>query len=687
MFCQCNGGLINTIPVQNKAGFLELLNEIPRFPEKMTREQFYPIAYSYMYLSRQMDVMLKELFRKGHVKGTVIICTGNEATSVGMSLPFRPGKDIISLLHRDLGAHLVGGTTPLTIMCQFMANENSPTHGREGNVHYGNAAKRIFPMISHLGDMLAPAVGGVLAARYNNEDVFGLTSIGDGGTSTGDFHESINIASVLKIPVLFIIENNHYAYSTPTKSQFNCKHLSERAAGYGIKGKTIDGTDVWEVYNAVCDALEGMSRDSLPRLIESMTLRLDGHAAYDKAEYVSEDEKQSWLSREPLGRARNSLLEMGYSENEIISLEEEIANSIQESTLKALQYKRPAPHTQNWSMFAPATFQKVKPFSAINVRNLNAINSALDAILSENEDAIILGQDIGVYESPFKTCKGLFKKFGSKRVIDTPICESATAGICLGASQIGTRPIMEFQFADFSTEAVTQIGLNAGTWFFRTGLPASILYRLPCGGGITMGAFHSGEFEGLWSRFPGLKLFYPVTPQETFEALIAAFYDPNPCIVFEHKKLYWGKQDSIDFDGDLTSIERPRCYSKGNDLTIVSFGAMVDTTLSVINKFNYSVQLWNPFILNPLKLEAILESVRTTGRLLVIQESGETAGLGDRIISIVVRNCFEQLKCTPVLLSSPDMAVPFAKELETFYLPDQDRISKAIEFLIGVKSE
>lgn len=632
-----------------------------------------------------MDEKFKELFRKGHVKGTVILCPGNEATSVPITFPFRTGKDILSFLHRDLGAHLASGMSPLSVMCQYMANENSPTHGREGNVHFGDASLRKFPMISHLGNMLSPTVGGVWAARQNSEDVFGLTTIGDGGSSTGEFHEAINMASVQKVPVLFIIENNHYAYSTPTRNQYNCKKLSDRAIGYGIKGETVDGTDAWAVYSAVCSALDEMSKDSLPRIIECMSVRLEGHAVYDNAEYVSKEERDTWLAREPLGRAKKALIEIGYSENEISALEEEIKTVVQDAVLNALQYSRPSFNNQKWDIYAPSVTKKVKPFSLEKARNLNAVNSALDYIMSENPDAFLCGQDVGVYGSAFKTCKGLYEKFGSKRVVDTPICESGTAGFCLGASQTGTRPIMEFQFADFSTEAVTQIGLNAGTWFFRTGLPASIVYRLPCGGGITLGAFHSGEFEGLWSRFPGLKLFYPVTPQETFEALVAAFYDPNPCIVFEHKLLYWGKQDLIDFDGDLTAIERPRCYTAGDDLTIIATGAMVDATLSVVNKFNYSVQLWNPFILNPLKIEDILESVRTTGRLLVIQESGETAGLGERIISIAGRKCFTDLKCAPMLVSSPDMPVPFAKELESCYIPGQDRIHEAIESMIGVK--
>lgn len=652
----------------------------------MDKEQFYPTAYYYMYLSRQMEEKFKELFRKGYVKGTVIISIGNEATTVGMSLPFRHGRDIISVLHRDFGAHLVAGS-PFSLMCQYMANEKSPTHGREGNVHHGDPAKRRFPMISHLGNMLAPAVGGVWAARRNGEDVFGLSTIGDGGSSTGDFHESINFASVHKIPVLFMIENNQYAFSTPTQVQYNCSHLSDRAKGYGIEGITIDGTDVWEVYSSVYDSIQKMSIDGQPRIIESQTLRLEGHAVYDNAEYVDRKKLEKWLKQDPVLKARNGLIENGFTEESVISLEEEIRNQVETVTEESVKISRPDARKQSWRVFADIKIDKKPPFKASKVRNLNAVNSALDYLLSNNKNAFLCGQDIGVYGSAFKTCKGLIEKHGPERVIDTPICESATTGFCLGASQTGAFPIMEFQFADFATEAVTQLGLNAGSWFFRSDNAAPLLFRLPCGGGITLGAFHSGEFEGLWSRFPGLKLFYPVTPQETFEALVGGFYDPNPCIVFEHKLLYWGKQGDIDFDGDIESIFRPRKYIDGNELTIIATGAMVETVLTVVNKHNYSVGVWNPFILNPLKMDSIIEDVKKTGKLLVVQESGETAGLGDRFVSIISRECFNELKCAPQIISAPDTPIPFAKELESFYIPSQDKICQKIELMIGEQSE
>ncbi|MCX7727037.1 MAG: hypothetical protein N2053_09340, partial [Chitinispirillaceae bacterium] len=373
------------------------------------------------------------------------------------------------------------------------------------------------------------------------------------------------------------------------------------------------------------------------------------------------------------------------NENSISQLEKEIEEYLDNTINEALYYKRPSPSTHLGSAYAPSKkVQNLPSFTLEKARNINAVNAALDYILANFPEAVIVGQDIGVYGSAFKTCKGLYEKYGHKRVMDMPISESATVGLCIGASQTGLLPIMEFQFADFSTEAATQLGLNAGSWYFRSGSPAQILFRLPCGAGISLGAFHSGEFEGIWSRFPGLKIFYPVTPQETFEALIAGFIDPNPCIVFEHKLLYGNSRvENINFNGDYNSIVRPRKYCEGSEITIVAFGAMVESVLSVVKNNSISADVWNPFILKPLMIDEIIESVKKTGKLLVVQESNENAGLGDRIISLICRNAFGFLKAAPRLLAAPDIPVPFAKELELYYIPDSNKIKTEIESLRG----
>jgi 2-oxoisovalerate dehydrogenase E1 component len=709
------------------AGDAQKDGELVRWPHRMGRESLYRIAYPLMCLSRRLEDRLLELYQKGYVKGTVTSSAGNEAAALGMALPLRPGRDVLSLLHRDFCSHLLMGATPYQLVCQYLANADSPTHACEGNVHHGDAAQRRFPMISHLGKMLSVVVGGTWAARRNGERVFGLAVIGDGGTSTGEFHESLNMASVHKVPVLFLIENNHYAFSTPTSVQYNCRQLSERAAGYGIAGRTIDGTDPWTVYSTVCEAIDGMEESSLPVLLECDTRRLCGHAVYDKALYVPSELMEQWRKDDPLAITRHRLAEVcGLDESSIAGIEAAVDAEVRDAITRGLAVARPKPPLQ-WPVHAEAAdlaeetllaeedgvfvnresaaasivqavtgtapaigpvalhrpAPRLKPLHAKGVKNGDAVNMALDYLLANEPGAFLAGMDVGTYGSAFKTCKGLVERYGANRVIDMPLAESAIMGFALGASQTGAEPIIEFQFADFSTEAVTQLGLNAGTWYFRTGCAAPMLVRLPCGGGLTMGAFHSGEFEGLWSRFPGLKLLYPATAQETYETLLAGFYDPNPCLVFENKLLYWSRSGDIDFDGDLKSVWRPRRYAEGSDLTLVALGAMVHPALAAAAQAGGGVDVWNPLVLQPLDIGPIAESLERTGRLLVVQESGETQGLADRLVSLLTRECFHALKEPPEIISSPDTPVPFAPELEAAFRPSQERICKAISAFLA----
>lgn len=647
---------------------------------------FLPEAYRWMYLAREVDKQLVNLFQQGLAKGTVTSGMGNEAAAVGLALPLRFGSDVVSLLHRDLASHLIAGMSPFDVFCQFLANAKSPTGAREGNAHHGCVPQRRLPMISHLGSMLSVVVGGTFAARRQGEQARGVAVIGDGGTSTGHFHEALNLAAVLSVPVLFVVENNQYAFSTPTHRQYRAP-LASRAAGYGIEGLAIDGTDPWKTFTVVRDLLDAMDHDGMPRLLELQVLRLQGHAAYDDASYVPDAQRQQWAKADPLVLARVRLMEVcGLTETAVLDLEGEIVAQVAADLERALAVARPVPFATPPSVFARPTIDHAEPYSEDGLRNGDAVNRALDYLLSQDSNAVLLGLDIGPYGSAFKTCKGLQAKHGEDRVIDTPICEAASVGFCLGAASVGSKPILEFQFADFATEACTQIGLNCATWYFRSGAPAPILFRMPCGGGLSLGSFHSGEFEGLWSRFPGLKLLYPATPQETFEALIAGFFDPNPCVVFEHKALYWKNRQSIEFDGNVANIWRARTYRHGSDVTVVCFGAMVRECIQAAEATRFSVEVINPFCLQPLDIAAIERSVMKTGRLLVVQESSETRGLGDRIVSLVSQRCHAALLEAPRIVSFPDLPIPFAPELEMPLRPTASRIAEAIESMAGESS-
>ena len=386
-----------------------------RFPQRLSQPEFLAAAYPLMLLSRRMEERLLELFQKGYVKGTVTMGDGNEATAAGFAMPLRPGRDVVSLLHRDFAAHLLLGATPYELFCQYMANAESPTHGREGNCHHGDAARRRLPMISHLGKMLSLVVGGTWAARREGEDIFGLAVIGDGGSSTGEFHESLNLASVRKVPVLFLIENNHYSFSTPTSFQYHCRHLADRAHGYGITGQTINGLDAWEVYSSVCDALEVMQATSLPAIIECMTLRLHGHAAYDKGDYVPAETMRAVAGpRSAAGHAAEADGNLrhvgggGGGDRAGGRGGSPLGVGPGDAGRPARPDEQPHGRVRRGAGARPSS-----PIARRSVKNGEAVGRALDYLLENNPQAFLLGLDVGMYGSAFKTCKGLIERHGA----------------------------------------------------------------------------------------------------------------------------------------------------------------------------------------------------------------------------------------------------------------------------------
>jgi 2-oxoisovalerate dehydrogenase E1 component len=432
----------------------------------------------------------------------------------------------------------------------------------------------------------------------------------------------------------------------------------------------------------MCDALEYAAAERLPCILECNTLRLSGHAVYDKGEYITQAEWDEWAKRDPLTRVRDSYVSVcGASQADIEQIDQEIDREVDAAVSEASSKARPSPTEPPMLVFAPAVSRKIKPFEARGLTNQTAVTAALGYLLENEPAAYLSGLDIGAYGSAFKTCKGLVERFGAERVINMPLAESAITGFALGSSQTGMRPVVEFQFADFVTEAITQLGLNCGTWYFRSGNSAPVVIRLPCGGGVTLGAFHSGEFEGLLARLNGLKLLYPTTPQEMFEAQVAAWYDPNPCVVFEHKLLYTRAKGDVTFDGNLDAIWRTRRYAEGSMVTVVATGAMVEVALTAAGRAGCSADVFNPYVLCPLDMSPVLESVRRTGRLLVVQESGDTAGMGNTVLGHVCRSAFGALKAAPVLVCAPDMPVPFAPELEGRHRPDVGRVASAMETL------
>ena len=642
--------------------------------------------YKYMYMARKSEERLIELYRQGIVKGTVTTGTGNEAAIVGTVSALDTEIDICNFMQRDFAGYLAWGIPLYQLISQYVANEDSPTSGKDGNVHHGVPEKGLLPMVSHLGTMLPNVVGAVHARRRQNKNSIGLAVIGDGGTSTGDFHEALNIASVLKIPVLFFIENNQWAYSTPNALQFNCDDLSARAAGYGIRGRRIKAVDPQLVASTVCEIVDKIRRTNEPYLLQADTYRLAGHAAYDTADYVPEEDISKWRDEDPISLTRKRLVEeIGLKEAE--NLETEVDGFIADETNRALQAKKIDPRSVSWEAYGADEAKRKLPETELHeVTPVQAVNAALDHLLANDDAVFLVGEDIGVFGGPFKATKGLFAKYGRDRVIDMPLAESGFTGFAVGAAEMGARPVVEMQFSDFSTDAVTQIGVNGGSYFFRTGLPLPLTIRMPGGGGLSYGPFHSEDLEGLFGTFPGLKIVYPSVVEDYFELLIGAVYDDNPVLFFENKYLHRRLKGDVSFNGEVSPLKGAKVRRTGSDITVVAYGAMFHEVLEAASlaetDLGISVEVIDPRILKPLDWDTIVESVKKTHRFLIVHESWWSCGVGSWIASGITERAFFELDAPPSVLAAPDLPVPFAPELESQYRPGLNGIVNKIQTIV-----
>jgi 2-oxoisovalerate dehydrogenase E1 component len=648
------------------------------------------LCYSWMFLSRTADNRILELFRQGLIRGTVTGGQGNEALIVPLALLAEKETDVVSFTHRDLAGHLIWSGHLVEHLCQYFANAGSPTKAREGNVHHGDPAHRSLPMISHLGAMLSNVLGATDAQRRQGHAAVGFAIFGDGGSSTGDVHETMNLASVIGAPVVFVVENNRYAYSTPTREQYAGVELHQRAAAYGFSGQAFDATDAETSLRVFAAAIEATRRESRPVLLEGHTLRLRGHAAYDTCNYLQPGEAEAFAANDPVPKLRARLAAAGH-EAALAAVEGECVDFVEACIAAARAFPPIEPAGLEDDVYAPPApplpWQPTTGTDGDLVNLAQALNHGLRKILRERPESLVLGQDIATYGGAFKVTDGLLAEFGRPRVFNTPLAESACVGYCTGLALAGLRPILEFQFADFSTEAFTQITLNAATYHFRSGARVPLVLRLPCGGGLTFGSFHSQELEALFLAQPGLKALYPSTPQDAFDALLAAYEDDNPVLLFEHKALYRRGKTPIAWNPAYREVWQPRRVRAGDRATFVTYGEMVhlaeEACAYLETEYEATFDLFDLRALAPLRLDAIAASLARTHRLIVLHEGRRTHGFGAELVARLTEQQFFDLEAPPLRLAALDLPVPFAPELEAVHRPSRDSIAAAIADWLG----
>jgi 2-oxoisovalerate dehydrogenase E1 component len=531
-------------------------------------------------------------------------------------------------------------------------------------------------MISHLGPQLGVADGIALANLLKKNNQVTAVFTGEGGTSEGDFHEALNVASVWKLPVIFCVENNGYGLSTPTSEQYNCKHIADRGKGYGIESFIIDGNNIIEVYDIVTKLAASIRKKPRPILIEFKTFRMRGHEEASGTKYVPQELMDVWAKKDPVTNYEIYLKGLGLlNEKTEVAFKEEITKQISENLEKAGAEPAIVADLTNElnDVFQPFNYQEVKSNGKTKeIRYVDAISEGLKQSMQQHKDLVIMGQDIADYGGVFKITEGFVKAFGKERVRNTPICESAIIEAGMGLSIAGIKSVVEMQFADFVTSGFNPVVNYLAKSHYRWNQNADVVVRMPCGAGVAAGPFHSQTNEAWFTKTPGLKVVYPAFPYDAKGLLATAINDPNPVLYFEHKALYRSIRQEVPIDYYTIPFGKASLIKEGNDVSIISYGAAVHWALETLEKHpEINADLLDLRSLCPLDTEAILSSVKKTGKVIILQEDSLFGGIASDISAMIMEECFECLDAPVKRVASLETPIPFIDQLEDQYLPKQ----------------
>ena len=628
---------------------------------------------------------------------------GQEAIAVGATLALDDDEWIMPL-HRNLGVFTTRGIPFHQLFMQWQGNAEGFSKGRERSFHFGSKEHHICGMISHLGPQLAIADGVSLAKQLKKEKKVSLAFTGEGGTSEGDFHEALNVAAVWDLPVIFLIENNGYALSTPTHEEYRCISLVDRAKGYGMEGVQIDGNNVITVYDTIKGVRNYCLQNQKPYLIECVTFRMRGHEEASGTKYIPQKLFDIWELKDPviqfagyiksigvlddkeIESIRNqfkekieSELKIGFAANQVEVDADEELEDVYAKTQSARDKIKVLDNSKltHDSRFTPDSHRDH------DLRFIDAIKQGLHQSMTHHPNLILMGQDIAEYGGAFKITEGFVQEFGKERVRNTPLCESGILGAALGLSLEGFKSMVEMQFADFVTMGFNQIVNNLAKIYYRWGQNADVVIRMPTGAGVGAGPFHSQSNEAWFIHTPGLKVVYPSTPEDAKGLLIAAINDPNPVLYFEHKLLYRSVTGHVPEDYYEIEIGKAKHLREGNEIGIITYGAAVHWAEDYAAEHpEISIDILDLRTLLPLDYISIREVVTRTGRILVLHEDTLIGGLGGEIAAWISEHCFEMLDAPVMRCASLDTPVPFSLGLEKNFLA-KTRLDEVIQKLMN----
>jgi 2-oxoisovalerate dehydrogenase E1 component len=637
--------------------------------------------YKALLWPRMIEEKMLILLRQGRI-GKWFSGIGQEAIAVGSTLAMQPYEYILPM-HRNLGVFTTRDIPLSKLMAQWQGKASGFTKGRDRSFHFGTQQYKIIGMISHLGPQMALADGIALADVLSQKKRATLVFTGEGATSEGDFHEAINIASVWNLPVIFLIENNGYGLSTPVNEQYKCEKLSDRAIGYGIEGRTIDGNNILEVYNTVSELAADIRQNPRPVLLECMTFRMRGHEEASGTKYVPQIMFDEWKEKDPITNFEQYLLAEGAITQEKIDVIRKGYSTMIDIEIEKVFSEPdivPDADTEIRDMYKPFNVPTLQPSNQkTSKRYIDAISDGLRQGMQKHENLVLMGQDIAEYGGAFKITQGFVEEFGLARVRNTPICESGIAGAAMGLSINGYKSVVEMQFADFVTCAFNQIINNLAKTHYRWGEGVDVVVRMPTGAGTGAGPFHSQSNEAWFTKTAGLKVVYPAFPSDAKGLLLAAIEDPNPVIYFEHKYLYRSISEDISDDFYTIEIGKARIVQEGTKASIITYGLGVHWALEYTK--GQDIEIIDLRSLQPWDKEAVEASVKKTGRALILHEDTLTNGFGGEIAAHLAEHCFQYLDAPVMRCASLDTAIPMNKALEDQFLA-KARLAEMMEKLL-----
>lgn len=643
-------------------------------------------ALRMMLRIRQFETRAKELFLKGVIKGTAHSSVGQEAIAAGACAVLRP-DDFLLTHHRGHGHTIAKGSDLARMFAELMGKSTGYCAGLGGSMHIADFDLNILGANGIVGAGMGLGTGAALAEQLNGTDTIGITFFGDGAANEGLFHEAMNLAAIWKLPLIFFCENNQYGLTTASESVTAGPGIAGRGDAYGVPNDRIDGNDVPAVFDAVERAALRARAGKGPTLIEALTYRWDDHSMRaNLPSYRTTEEEEAWKARDPIIRLRDRLTQTGALEaSAFADLTKEVEAEVETAIDWAQQQEEPRMAMAMANVMPPVTFTPSEPAAGDRLLTYRqAITEAFAQEMEADEHVIILGEDVGATGGIFGVTPGLFERFGSERVRDTPISEGVISTCGVGAAMRGKRVVVEAQLWDFVTLMMDAIVNQAAKARFMLGGKAKvpIVFRGPQGAGIRLAAQHCQSLEMFFANIPGLQVYAPSSAYDAKGLMTAAIAHDGPVVFLEHKLLYLGAAQPVPEPHYRIAPGSARVVRTGTDCTVIATLAMVERALQaaeLLEREGISVEVIDPRTIKPLDTETICASVRKTNRAVVVHEAPLFGGFGGEIAASIHEQAFDWLDAPVARIGAPEMPVPYNDRLERDYMPDARRIAQAIK--------